>query len=802
MIDRSYEIYEASGDDDGRPVASRGSPRAFVPAGTDDGDDASSRRRRRRLGSDDDPSFERRLRLPLEELLSDSRRDALRFDMEILAREADLREERIRAKLSELGRLHRSAASSYGNAVGMERPAAGGGGDDAFDAGSAHQTSSLLPAKIDFEMRRERSSAAIAAPSADRNGVGEATMTNREQKLLALLGVKRAYALDEEEDWSAVAAFTSSGGLGDNAGGERSKGAAKLKGTDNLYVQYDGPTKKKTPSQPARAASEPKVAYEDTWPPSVRRGSGTRRVPTRKDLPVVMERIPQWTEEAPSSPSPPPPDMKVKLERSTPERADPPPAADATDRADPPPAVDASVRESTDVAPTSGVAAAKSTPAEVPKIERPAEETKAGGPGNKRMERESIRPETLEYIKGSFVLASPAKFHVAMHGIFVADRICEFDFPPPTPPPRARAAGYNAQKNAAEMRSPATNGAATITKVAKTDSKLSASRSDRPPTAGGDPTTAAATTAKVARAEETDSKPPASRSDRPPAAAAATTAKVAKAEKTDAKPPAARSDRPLAVGAGDPMAAMAGAVNNVKTFSVGVAVGSVALITRQRRKESSSMASSSPSQPPVAAFHHFDTEGAPPDRPTYEDAIDADAVEDAGAAPPGRRSYLDSLSSPVVEDAAGTGGASYLNTLDAGATPRAAGGPGPSASLGAASPSFGAAPLAEEIDGSGGSPSGASSSDGTALGFVRPSRTSSQLDMASSPAEVVLDEPDRKRRRRIRVFVENSVQVTAQSPGMRTEAVSHRSSGTISAAEFTHEVPNRLRSELRNAASL
>ena len=42
-------------------------------------------------------------KLPLEDLLSDARRQALHSDLEALAREANQREERIRSKLAELG---------------------------------------------------------------------------------------------------------------------------------------------------------------------------------------------------------------------------------------------------------------------------------------------------------------------------------------------------------------------------------------------------------------------------------------------------------------------------------------------------------------------------------------------------------------------------------------------------------------------------------------------------------------------------------------------------------------------------
>ena len=160
--------------------------------------------------------------------------------------------------------------------------------------------------------------------------------------------------------------------------GARAPSAGSIENPGGMYAKLDDASKKATNSpKTALPMFEPKVIMDQS---EIRT---YRKVPLPPNLGVVMGTSPPPRSTVLSSPSP---EMKVVLERSIPKQVDPPPAdtADASNRETAPP-------------PLASAAAKAPSPPEA-NIEMAQGRSSEDIP--KKTERESIPPETMDYIKG------------------------------------------------------------------------------------------------------------------------------------------------------------------------------------------------------------------------------------------------------------------------------------------------------------------------------------------------------------------------------------------------------------------
>mmetsp|Transcript_5135 Transcript_5135/g.11165 ORF Transcript_5135/g.11165 Transcript_5135/m.11165 type:complete len:498 (+) Transcript_5135:209-1702(+) len=358
-------------------------------------------------------------KLPLEDLLSDARRQALRSDLESLAHEADRREERIRKKLMELSTTRQDTKQSLGNMKMKKRKL-------------KRRRDTMLGGMI---------SGAAASLGALAVSAGAVDLNN-ERTFIPPIGVSKAYALDApgKDQSSASTGFSLSDGFG---------GAGEKK-TNNLEVQFDIPRKEKVSQRPPANSLEvqfdsprkkisqrpptpaPKVVVVDETESFSRKYR--KRVPS-PSLSVVMEESTPRKKEA----SKLPPETMVRFEKS-PKKAPPPlsPAQEAYLRESrlaeaplPPPDIppttptqDASLREST-------LAAAKPTLRQESKVEvvkdlkkqnDAALKTQTVAPkeiANKRYNTRSIEPQntaSTSMASLSLVIDNAKSFSV---GVFV-----------------------------------------------------------------------------------------------------------------------------------------------------------------------------------------------------------------------------------------------------------------------------------------------------------------------------------------------------------------------------------------------
>ena len=218
---------------------------------------------------------------------------------------------------------------------------------------------------------------------------------------VAPIGVGKAYALDTVDDQSTIAhdskgivesdtprvsmnGFTRSDASSMVA---TTRSAAKADG-QNLYVQLDGTSSSRRMSQSSPAPElKVKLTEEDK---RIRRKYSKRPVPP--NLNVVMETSP-----LPNVPPPLPPEMKVKLEKPILKRVNPP----LPDEKGIPTGVasQAAVEDFAAIV-NAAAAAKKETPA--PLVEK-VESFRPSGNAGKMLARETIRPETLDFIKGLFI---------------------------------------------------------------------------------------------------------------------------------------------------------------------------------------------------------------------------------------------------------------------------------------------------------------------------------------------------------------------------------------------------------------
>lgn len=256
-------------------------------------------------------------------------------------------------------------------------------------------------------MRKEVSSSVVGALPTQNIFAKENVLYHENTWFVPPIGVAKAYALESvDEGENDHSAPVSAVGFGD---GISSKSNTPNANIGNYYVQFDVPAKEEASiegtstspdtdiyvkiEEPIRKAiplpsappQEVKVVMEDTRYARKMKP----RPPPPQNLQVIVEKSPLPSAKLPSPPSEG--DMQVKLEKSVPKRVDPP---------QPPAQGEPSAQE----------------PIQQPKPITSTKQTSLSqvatmnqntiGDGKKKLEMESIRPETYEYLKGKYVLTS------------------------------------------------------------------------------------------------------------------------------------------------------------------------------------------------------------------------------------------------------------------------------------------------------------------------------------------------------------------------------------------------------------